>query len=578
MNRKAAKVVIFFVLFWGMWPLACAQGATLAMEKPEIKETEVDGATNTIFLIGEGASFNGDAGEEITSNFEIINLIDGVTATVTKVTYNEALLELHGTPDEWLWGDNQVGVRAGEDAVDGELTSNTTSFYITEEPAELSSDKEILFATTDFRETLTLTVTKGYFSEGISSADIMLGGKFTGFTVVKVTKVGESEMALTLEGNQLEAGTGTIMVEKEGFIYKSDTASIDIEVREPYISLQPAALGESAVENTGVVLQAHGFTWQDRPENGIQVSGLPPNLGAEVISASARAVEINLGWLGEPWLAGDVKASVEVSGAATSEGVVPAGVQLVIEDEPPEITCEPGGVTAAAGFEQDLVLALARDGFAAGISAQDIVLGGDFAGLDKLLVRESGSRAILTLRGQLEYGTGTGTVEVAGSGLAGGEKVVLTVPVVRPEVEISGTVRLEKAAEHGGIRVTLINAGGQQVAEMVTGAGGGYLYSSSLPPGNYRVRAAKAGYLGAGRQVTLEPGEKLALPEIFLYGGDVDGDGRVDAADFAAAAVSLGSSAGDAAWCGDVDYDGNGGIDIRDLVWIARNQGLASSY
>ena len=132
---------------------------------------------------------------------------------------------------------------------------------------------------------------------------------------------------------------------------------------------------------------------------------------------------------------------------------------------------------------------------------------------------------------------------------------------------IMGYVSLEGADDDSGATVT---AGGYQTT---TGQDGSYILNAA--PGTYTVTIDKAGYLTAVSPeiyvVEILSGEPVEMPDTLLLRGDIDGNGAIDIADLVSVAENLGTTGP----TGDLTEDGV--VDILDLVPIGRNFGETES-
>jgi hypothetical protein len=99
---------------------------------------------------------------------------------------------------------------------------------------------------------------------------------------------------------------------------------------------------------------------------------------------------------------------------------------------------------------------------------------------------------------------------------------------------------------------------------------GGYLLPNLLP-GQYTVRVVSRGYLESELvDVAVSADTETRLPDLTLYGGDVNEDCSINLFDLIIISASYGNLQRDPR--ADVDEDGL--VDLRDLVLMTRNFGL----
>jgi hypothetical protein len=100
---------------------------------------------------------------------------------------------------------------------------------------------------------------------------------------------------------------------------------------------------------------------------------------------------------------------------------------------------------------------------------------------------------------------------------------------------------------------------------------GSFSIASSHGEGFYTLTAFAPGYLSAesDRPAKLTVGSVIGLKEITLYGGDANGDDRIDVRDLSYVAWHLNTDDARA------DINGDGQVDILDLSLVAGNFGRA---
>jgi hypothetical protein len=139
---------------------------------------------------------------------------------------------------------------------------------------------------------------------------------------------------------------------------------------------------------------------------------------------------------------------------------------------------------------------------------------------------------------------------------------------VRLPGRVRGRVVLQGRIENGSAQVTSSLATARaDTANADTD--GRFALTTSHGEGFYTLVASAPGYLSAAghRPVKLTVGSAIDLGEVTLYGGDVNGDDRIDVRDLSYVAWHL--NADDAR----ADINGDGQVDILDLSLIAGNFG-----
>jgi hypothetical protein len=128
---------------------------------------------------------------------------------------------------------------------------------------------------------------------------------------------------------------------------------------------------------------------------------------------------------------------------------------------------------------------------------------------------------------------------------------------------IVGTVRLQGRTNYSGVLVS-VGAGWPAAATDSLGR----FTLTNVPVGTHTVTAFMPGYLRAQTNATVAMGATTTLPEVRLLGGDADSDCGIDLFDLIAVSTLYGGTppAGSG-----VDINGNGVIDIFDLVMVGLN-------
>jgi hypothetical protein len=132
---------------------------------------------------------------------------------------------------------------------------------------------------------------------------------------------------------------------------------------------------------------------------------------------------------------------------------------------------------------------------------------------------------------------------------------------------IQGTVTLEGRAAHGGVDVSLRESG-SLVGVTLTDAAGAFLFQD-VPAGSYTAAATAPGFLKVEAAVEVTVGVDTAGMSLLLLAGDVDSDDQVGLLDLIYIAERLGTATTSA------DLNRDGIVDVRDMILVARNFGVA---
>ena len=135
--------------------------------------------------------------------------------------------------------------------------------------------------------------------------------------------------------------------------------------------------------------------------------------------------------------------------------------------------------------------------------------------------------------------------------------------------DIRGRVRLEGLDNFEGVRVIATDAEGTVRSLWVNLSTGDFSYSWA-PEGWFTLEADRVFYLPAQVEVYAPAGE-IDVGELVLRAGDVNNDDRVDTADLEEMVDRLGEEVLGPLY--GPDYNGDGVLDLRDLVMVARNFG-----
>ena len=136
--------------------------------------------------------------------------------------------------------------------------------------------------------------------------------------------------------------------------------------------------------------------------------------------------------------------------------------------------------------------------------------------------------------------------------------------VVRQAVGLlTGRVILERRTSNAGAQVC-VNDGCAPTAD-----DGSYMLAD-VPPGPQTVFASRESYLRSWRQVDVPVGP-LALPEVTLLGGDVNGDDHIEQFDAMSAGLAWNTTPMDAEWDRRADVTADSNVNILDMVAIQFN-------
>jgi hypothetical protein len=147
--------------------------------------------------------------------------------------------------------------------------------------------------------------------------------------------------------------------------------------------------------------------------------------------------------------------------------------------------------------------------------------------------------------------------------------------VTRLTVTFNGIVFLDDGAlqlhrrEHGLIPLDVtVSVVGSQTVAVITFSGS-HIINGSLPDGHYTLTVlADHVHDPSGQALTAN-----SVTDFFRLFGDSTGKGYIDRQDLERFASTLGKSAGDPGYLAYFDYNGDGTIDLGDLVQLLRRLG-----
>jgi hypothetical protein len=138
------------------------------------------------------------------------------------------------------------------------------------------------------------------------------------------------------------------------------------------------------------------------------------------------------------------------------------------------------------------------------------------------------------------------------------------VTVLLPTGNASGKVLLERRASQAGSEVCV---GATCVA---AGTDGSYTLPD-LPVGTHTVYALRGSYLRSWRDVTVVAGQTVALPDVTLLGGDINGDDRIGSVDGGEIALAWNAVPSSGHWSGAADITDDQEVNVLDAVAVQYN-------
>ena len=132
-------------------------------------------------------------------------------------------------------------------------------------------------------------------------------------------------------------------------------------------------------------------------------------------------------------------------------------------------------------------------------------------------------------------------------------------PIEVGDPNVTGNITLQGRTDHRGIVLEI-----EHGPYLATGTDGRFAFGAS---GEVTVRFSYPGYLDAQTTVKATQNQAVHLGETCLFGGDVNGDNRIDILDISFVGYRFGSTDASA------DLTGDGNVDILDLSLVGANFG-----
>lgn len=136
---------------------------------------------------------------------------------------------------------------------------------------------------------------------------------------------------------------------------------------------------------------------------------------------------------------------------------------------------------------------------------------------------------------------------------------------------LSGSAYLEGREDHAGIAVQAKR--GESLEKTVSTAADGTFLIEGLPAGDYGLTYLKPGWLRAKIELALAVGEAKAAPPVTLALGDLNGDGYINVSDLLWIAAHIGLRPEMPGWDETADVNRDQYINVLDLVLVAKNIG-----
>lgn len=138
-------------------------------------------------------------------------------------------------------------------------------------------------------------------------------------------------------------------------------------------------------------------------------------------------------------------------------------------------------------------------------------------------------------------------------------------------VEVSGSVDIGVNVT-SNITLTLYNPDGTSVGSSSMNSDGNYSISS-IPEGTYYVKASKAGFVSNAVKVIVTGEGNIGGVSVTLYGGDVNTDKMINAADLLALLSDFGKTGQDSITNGYADINEDTAVNAADLLELLANYG-----
>lgn len=140
-----------------------------------------------------------------------------------------------------------------------------------------------------------------------------------------------------------------------------------------------------------------------------------------------------------------------------------------------------------------------------------------------------------------------------------------------PAAAVSGAVYLEGRENHAGILVE-ITLGESLVKTVYTVDDGSFAFEG-LTAGAYNLIFSKSGWKKKAIELSLAVDEEKVMPAVTLTLGDLNGDGYINVADLLWIAPKIGLRPEMTGWDETADINQDGYINVLDLIKVAKNIG-----
>ena len=138
-------------------------------------------------------------------------------------------------------------------------------------------------------------------------------------------------------------------------------------------------------------------------------------------------------------------------------------------------------------------------------------------------------------------------------------------------VEISGTVDIGVSVT-SNVTLTVYHPDGTSAGSSTMSSDGSYAISS-IPEGTYYIKASKPGFVSNMVEVIVTGEENVGEISVMLYGGDVNTDKMINAADLLALLSDFGKTEQDSITNGYADINEDTAVNAADLLELLANYG-----